>query len=219
MNATFSGFYGMNNTGDDCFCKIAEWGAEEYWQVKRSYFLSSQIPELSQNSQKVLMKAPHRLSFINDFLLHRHFSKNNLLIYAGGSIFHGIEWREMQFAKENYHKYNLKIGAIGVSVGPFSSVKNERDIVEFLKRMSFVSVRDQSSYDLVQSYNIDTPCINAFDLAGLLPRVQGNNNRNRKSSTRKIIGLALCSFNGKSGTTHHENHSRLQLVARLGITN
>ncbi len=92
MNVTFSGYYGMNNTGDDCFCKIAEWGAAKYWNVDTSYFLSKKIPELSKSSKSVLKKVPHRLNFINELLLDRHFTKNNHLIYSGGSIFHGKEW-------------------------------------------------------------------------------------------------------------------------------
>jgi polysaccharide pyruvyl transferase WcaK-like protein len=213
MNVTFSGFYGMHNTGDDCFCKVAEWGAEKYWNVDTSYFLSKRIPVLSKNSKPVLKKVHHRLSFINEFLLNRHFTKNNHLIYAGGSIFHGKEWWEMEYARKNLHKFNLKIGAIGVSVGPFDSVSHEKKVIEFMKNMSFICVRDQKSYDLVQSYNLDLPCINGFDLAGLLPRVSNDSSKNKKPAAGVTIGLALCLFSGKSGQTHHTNQSRLELLA------
>ena len=213
MNVTFSGFYGMNNTGDDCFCKIAEWGAEKYWNVDTSHFLSKKIPELSKNSKTLLMKTPHRLNFINEFLLNRHFTKNNQLIYAGGSIFHGKEWWEMEYARKNFDKYNLKIGAIGVSVGPFDSVRHEKKVIEFMKNMSFISVRDQKSYDLVQSYNLDLPCINGFDLAGLLPFVSNNSEQSKQPSADVTIGLALCLFSGTSGQTHHDNRTRLELLA------
>jgi len=52
---------------------------------------------------------------------------------------------------------DLKIGAIGVSVGPFNSVAHEKKVIEFMKRMSFLCVRDLKSYELVQSYNLDLP--------------------------------------------------------------
>ncbi|MDP5134048.1 MAG: polysaccharide pyruvyl transferase family protein [Paraglaciecola sp.] len=213
MNVTFSGFYGMENTGDDCFCKVAEWGAQKYWNVDTSYFLSKKIPVLSKNSKPVLKKLHHRLSFINEFLMNRHFTKNNQLIYAGGSIFHGKEWWEMEYARNNIDKFDLKIGAIGVSVGPFDSLSHEKKVIEFMKKMTFICVRDQKSYDLVKSYDLDLPCIDGFDLAGLLPRMSNTSITYKASTGAVTIGLALCLYSGRSGQTHHENQSRLQLLA------
>jgi len=171
MNVTFSGFYGMKNTGDDCFCKVAEWGAQHYWGADTSYFFSKKIPKLSNNAKPIMKTLPYRLQFINELLLDRHFKKNKHLVYSGGSIFHGKDWWEMEYANKNFEKYDLKIGAIGVSVGPFDSVAHEKKVIEFMKRMSFLCVRDLKSYELVQSYNLDLPCTHAFDLAGLLPKV------------------------------------------------
>ncbi|WP_016957055.1 polysaccharide pyruvyl transferase family protein [Catenovulum agarivorans] len=213
MKVTFSGFYGMSNTGDDCFCKIAEWGAKHYWNADTSYFFSKKIPQLSPSSKPILKQLPHhRLGFINKFLADNHFKKNNHLVFAGGSIFHGKEWWEMDYAKQNLDRFKLKVGAIGVSVGPFDSVNHEKKVIEFMKNMSFISVRDQKSYDIVKSYNLDLPCINSFDLAALLPRVEPCTTSDGNSS-EVTIGLALCSFNAKSAQAHHDNQSRLELLA------
>ena len=213
MNVTFSGFYGMKNTGDDCFCKVAEWGAQHYWGADTSYFFSKKIPKLSSNAKPIMKTLPYRLQFINELLLDRHFKKNKHLVYSGGSIFHGKDWWEMEYANKNFEKYDLKIGAIGVSVGPFDSVAHEKKVIEFMKRMSFLCVRDLKSYELVQSYNLDLPCTHAFDLAGLLPKVDKLDLKAKQESTKSTIGLALCSFSGKTGKVRHENSERLQILA------
>lgn len=213
MNVTFSGFYGMRNTGDDCFCKVAEWGAQRYWGADTSYFFSKKIPKLSNNAKPIMKTLPHRLQFVNEWLLDSHFKKHKHLVYSGGSIFHGKDWWEMEYASKNHENYDLKIGAIGVSVGPFDSVAHEEKVIEFMKRMTFLCVRDFKSYELVQSYNIDLPCTHAFDLAGLLPKVEKIQPNNTPSNLGTTIGLALCSFSGKTGIVRHENSTRLQLLA------
>ena len=101
-------------------------------------------------------------------------SNADYFISAGGSTFSKhSKYSLKEVALHTGRKANkkLKLGAIGVSVGPFRSVKDEKETVRYLKEINFLTLRDRRSYDYATSLDLPYKPIEAFDLAALLPEV------------------------------------------------
>ncbi|KXO00967.1 polysaccharide pyruvyl transferase [Aequorivita aquimaris] len=190
----FTGYYGQQNTGDDAFVEVASWGANKYWNKTNNRFLAK-----SENLPKTLfpvsgypLTIPKTYSLQADCLL----SNTQAFIYAGGSTIHSrlspsnIRYKAVQRKKNGK---DLKYGAIGVSIGPFKSIENERAIQSYLKHMDFLAVRDQASYDIVSEWDLPYNPINAFDLAALLPEIY-NYLFQKKNNQIKIIGISVCPY-------------------------
>src|SRR5699024_6781570 len=70
----------------------------------------------------------------------------------------------------------------------------EEAVKSYLRQMDFLAVRDQASFDFVNSLSeLPYKPVNAFDLAALLPTVYKRENRavNKKN---KIIGISVCPY-------------------------
>src|SRR5690606_1405304 len=106
-----------------------------------------------------------------------------------------------------------KLGAIGVSVGPFKSLGDERSIREYIKQLDFISLRDRRSFEFVRSIdNLSCDPVCAFDLAALLPKIY-NYNFVRKTAEKIIIGISVCPYesigNPKSIKNEHRRNKQI----------
>src|SRR5690606_27154160 len=117
------------------------------------------------------------------------------LVFAGGSTIHSklapssIRWKAF---KRKSDKQMLKIGGIGVSVGPFKSIKDEQAVQSYLQQMDFLAVRDQVSFDYVSSLDLPFSPVNAFDLAALLPEIYNYKTDEKKRRGKSVIGVSVC---------------------------
>lgn len=180
--------------GDDAFVEVASWGAEKYWHVKNNRFLGrdKNLPNTMTEIKGFPFGLPKSYRFQSMMLL----SATKYLISAGGSTLHSqlknYDVKQLAVDRKKVG-HNLKIGGIGVSVGPFKSLADEKAISGYLKSIDFLAVRDNASFEFVQSLNLPYKPINAFDLAALLPAIYGvpsvlaNNNK-------KIIGVSVCPY-------------------------
>lgn len=204
----YSGFYGFKNSGDDAFLEVCAWGSKVILNSNKTYFLGSDLPILQNESKsltKPKFKGHDRLQgFIN--LLDA-----NYFISAGGSTFSGYKSYSFkgiaEIVKKKFNK-QLKTGAIGVSIGPFSSLADEKNVAEYLKRLNFLIVRDRRSYDFISSLNLPYKPIEAFDLAALLPEVYKGQPILPKVQDKKIIGVSLCKFESVSNIANISNENR-----------
>jgi len=197
-NILLAGYYGMKNVGDDCFGVVSTWGARKYWEAENVSLLSSEhlvssVKTVSCLSKEKKYKGQARLqSYLN-------ILKSNLVVWSGGSIFH---------SKENFGSprtisllaSRAKItpsGAIGVSLGPYKSVKDEKYVHSSLSSLRFLALRDNSSYEEALSLNLPYRPIEAADLAMLLPMV--SKHRNPKKRKEKILGVTVCHYERYAG--------------------
>lgn len=201
-----SGYYGMQNVGDDCFCAIAGWGAQKFWNPKDLLFLSPIIPKIPTNKGKALFAQNQKIRGQNRLVLFYELMKNPLLVFAGGSIFHGREGWERQ-SIYHFNKFKkVNMGAIGVSLGPYKNKDDHKKVITMLQELSFLVLRDKESYDEACSLMLPYKPILGFDLAGLLPKVYGNkipNNKNQKP----ILGVIPCHYE-RYKKTNTENETR-----------
>ncbi|WP_201625799.1 polysaccharide pyruvyl transferase family protein [Psychrobacter immobilis] len=217
----FTGYYGQLNTGDDAFIEVASWGAEKYWHKTNNIFLAKQerLPLTKKDIKGYPLSIPKTYSLQSRLLL----SSTNYLISAGGSTIHSelAANNIKRLAVESKKKGSkIKIGGIGVSVGPFKTLVDEKATIEYLKNIDFLTVRDQESFDFVSSLGLPYETVNAFDLAALLPEIYGINKPQTNISTKKVIGISVCPYESITNTTkigneHKRNKKMVELLKIL----
>lgn len=191
----FTGFYGYKNTGDDAFIEVAEWGAQKFWKKNNNRFLA-----ISKNLPNTIVRSKgYPITIPKTYTLQSHLLLNNTdyLISAGGSTIHNklqrtnIKSKAIELKKNGS---NIKIGGIGVSIGPFKSVEDEKAVESYLKNIDFLAVRDQASFDYASSLDLPYQPINAFDLAALLPELYNFKTVQKQVNNVKTIGISVCPY-------------------------
>lgn len=219
-DALFTGFYGYSNTGDDAFIEVSSWGSKKYWGLEKTKFLAKNedLPITSSDTSGYPFKLPRTYRLQGRLLL----SCTKYLISAGGSTIHStLHKNNIKNIAINRRAAgrSLKVGAIGVSIGPFKSLKDEKSVIEYLKHIDFLAVRDQSSFDFATSLDLPYEPTNAFDLAALLPEIYGIN-KSPLCTQKKTIGISVCpveSINDQSNISneHRRNEKTVELIKEL----
>lgn len=219
-DALFTGFYGYSNTGDDAFIEVASWGSKKYWGLEKTRFLAKKesLPITSLDTAGYPFKLPRTYRLQRRLLL----SSTKSLISAGGSTIHSAlhnsNIKSIAINRKAAGK-NLKVGAIGVSIGPFKNLKDEKSVIDYLKHIDFLAVRDKPSFDFVKSLDLPYEPINAFDLAALLPEIYGTN-KISPCTQKKVIGISVCpveSINDPNNirNEHRRNEKIVELIKEL----
>lgn len=95
---------------------------------------------------------------------------NDCLLFGGGSIFHSensIRWKYevlKSFRKSPAGSRGVA-GAVGISLGPFGTLKAEELAKEFICDLDFVHCRDRSSADFAKNVSSNCKVIEGRDLA------------------------------------------------------
>lgn len=206
----FSGYYGQLNTGDDAFVEVAAWGAKHIWGKENNRFLAikSNLPTTIVQANGYPVSIPKSYGLQKKVLL----SNCNYLISAGGSTIHSelpiTDAKKIALDLKMSGK-KLKVGAIGVSIGPFRTVKDETAVNNYLKSIDFIALRDQRSYDYVKSIsNLSYTPVNAFDLAAMLPDIYQYKKNSKYNSNKKIIGISVCPYESLKANGDHLNENR-----------
>lgn len=190
----FYGYYGKSNTGDDAFIEVTAWGANKYWNNHRNKYLTEKGP-IVQNHVEYIGNVNSKFDRTIKYL--RAITNADTFISAGGSTFQSqikrLSPRRFSVLKKKYCP-KFKIGAIGVSLGPYSSIAAENENIELLKNFDFLALRDRQSYEMALQYNLPYRPIEAFDLAALLPEVYNDFHISTKDHNRKILGVSLCNY-------------------------
>lgn len=191
----FTGFYGQSNTGDDAFIEVASWGAKNFWNKKDNRFLSvdSKLPKTIVKASGYPFSLPRTYTIQANLLLNN----TKAFVYAGGSTIHSKMAESsirLKALRRKAKTNKLKFGGIGVSVGPFKSLDDEKAVRFYLEQMDFLAVRDQASFDFVNSLDLPYQPVNAFDLAALLPEIYNYSEPIPVKNRKKIIGVSVCPF-------------------------
>lgn len=191
----FNGFYGYKNTGDDAFVEISSWANKFCWKNEMDpYMVGNNLPTTLNDYIRLNKENANKVKDKMD--VFKQASVSDYFINAGGSVLSEIR-PFSNLAVANYAKKinsNLEIGAIGVSIGPFKSSKNEKSVVEYLKRIKFLSLRDTRSYEYAKSLNLDYNPIESFDLAALLPQIFSTEEVENTKPSKKTIGISVCNY-------------------------
>ncbi|MCW3815473.1 polysaccharide pyruvyl transferase family protein [Micromonospora sp. DR5-3] len=172
------GYYGMDNVGDNAFCVVLDWAMRVYWGAREPIFAAPPLVDLPEDRTGMDPRWYARSgvtgragTLLNKAALLRHSS---MVVFGGGSVF-----REMGPLSEKklFSLFSRVSGhpmaAVGVSVGPFLSSAAERRLLEVLRRIDFIGVRDLASAELLRGADYPGRLVPAGDLAGLLPEALG----------------------------------------------
>lgn len=215
----FTGYYGHQNTGDDAFVEVASWGAKKFWSKDNNRFLArtSRLPKTIIPNKGYPFEMKRTYDLQSKILLNN----TDAFVYAGGSTIHSelksnnIRWSAIQ---KKIRGEKLKFGGIGVSIGPFKSVKDEKAIQSYLKQMDFLAVRDQTSFDFVNNIDgLPYKPINSFDLAAILPEIYTNYKQEEAITTKKIIGISVCRYESlqKDMNIKHEEMRNSMMISLI----
>ncbi|NVK53868.1 MAG: polysaccharide pyruvyl transferase family protein [Flavobacteriaceae bacterium] len=188
----FQGYYGFKNAGDDSFVEVSSWGSKRFWGFEKATYIGKELPEVRGEIRKVNSSNNLLLNHLNNIQI---ITNSHALISAGGSIFHSIphllNLKNLARFKKKLNS-NFILGAIGVSIGPFKSPKEEKVIINQLSCYDFISVRDKASFNLLSEYQLPFKPILSFDLAALQPTIYDYDYSNKDASN--IVGLSICPF-------------------------
>lgn len=191
----FTGYYGYSNVGDDSFVEVSAWGANKFWNKKNVRFISkSEKLPMTLNPVKGYPYSISRTYSLQNKLL---LSNTGYLISAGGSTLNSVisskNIKSLAILRKNSNS-NLKIGGIGISIGPFKSIEDEKSVINYVKCLDFLCVRDQFSYEYLKSFNLPYNPVNSFDLAALLPNIYGYKTKIDYRNEKKVIGISICPY-------------------------
>jgi polysaccharide pyruvyl transferase WcaK-like protein len=221
MDIIFTGYYGQQNIGDDVFCVVMHWGARLFWG-KNSVGLLAATGPLPRGGVTYMLS--HKQLFPGQRTLEVALAmgRTRWMVFGGGSLFH----RPMHILSARrfmtmYHDFaKMQLGAVGVSIGPFTSKKAMSQTIDFLRRFSFLCVRDRRSFDAAQEMQLPFQPVEARDLAFLLPRQMGRPVLHTETcDSRPILGIALCCYESYGRGDLSNEMRRLTVVqdALVGI--
>ncbi|PIC67983.1 hypothetical protein CSV78_04105 [Sporosarcina sp. P16a] len=225
MNIAFTGYYGMNNYGDDLFVLASVYGANKYWGSSPEV-IGSKVKGINADFKVTKFEGLYSGNGILNKLYRMQvmlaaFIKNDNIILAGGStISSDTSIRMRRFQGQLMDLGLAKMSAIGVSIGPFSS---EKDIIEaknLLNKFEYISVRDQNSYNTLKELNIQTPFILGRDIAGIIPSISSEK---KIVNNSKILGVSICNYESYTGGSlkqeNERNQAIISAIKRIGLKN
>jgi polysaccharide pyruvyl transferase WcaK-like protein len=225
MKITLNGYYGFSNYGDDLFNLTSVLGARRWWPGHDLDLLGPPVPGIEARFRvpgwfpRGLYTAPHlggklsRLAFLADALAWR-----DLIVYAGGStLSYGSLMKKLQrvAAERGWTRF----AAIGVSVGPFAGGADQEEAARFIRKFSFLSVRDRRSMDLLAEMNVPFKPLLARDLVGALPLLLPRQETVASAGGEPVIGISLrpyeCHDGGDTGMENRRNEAIFEGVCRF----
>lgn len=205
MKITLNGYYGFANYGDELFNLTTVLAARRWWSghrvdilgppvrgIEADYRVPAWFPTALYTAPGIFGKAS-RLGFLAGAMLRR-----DLLLYAGGSTLStGSTMKKIQriAAERNLTKF----AAIGVSIGPFADAADEEEAARFLRKFTYLSVRDRRSVELLENMRIPVKPLLSRDLAGVLPLLLPPESAPQGAAGDPVLGIALCYFERLSG--------------------
>ncbi|QCR31889.1 polysaccharide pyruvyl transferase family protein [Lysinibacillus sp. SGAir0095] len=196
----FTGYYGMQNYGDDLFVVASTFAAKRYWDMYPEVsIIGSPIDNLDVNfSVTHLRKLYAGHNFVSKLyrtaIMVNSFIQNELVVLSGGSTISSDSSNKMRKLQNMLAEKGIsKIAAIGVSIGPFTTKKDIDDAKAFINNFSFLSVRDKFSYNLLHDLEIKIPYVYGKDLAGLIPLLYPYKIE-KDDKSNKVLGISLCNY-------------------------
>ncbi len=207
LHVGFTGYYGMNNFGDDLFGAICSAAAKAYWHADSSvagpaiagvdarYTMPRWYPASLYGTAGALGKASRLYSF------GKAIHAADVLVMGGGSVINARESFRKPMMLSAHRRGKIQLAAVGVSIGPFEDAAAEASVADFVGRFAYISVRDRRSHALATKMGLRETLHHGRDLAGLLPLLiplrRAASGAEEGQPIR--IGVALCNYSETSG--------------------
>ncbi|MBA7567436.1 polysaccharide pyruvyl transferase CsaB [Candidatus Atribacteria bacterium 1244-E10-H5-B2] len=202
-----SGYYGFNNTGDDAILKsMVRAFKEKIAQVKITVLSHSPL----QTSQTYQVKSINRLHLINIICCLRD---TNLFISGGGGLLQdstGKGWSILYYLGLILVAKIVKIPVMiyAQGIGPVNNQVNKKLMKWILNKVELITVRDNSSKELLENLGVVKPSIYVnSDPVFLLKKKNINHVINIYPYIRELINPDDCPLIGVSVREYKSNGS------------
>ncbi len=192
------GYYGMENVGDNAFCVVLDWALRQYWGSTKPMFAAPPMVDLPADQTGLDPKWYRSRSAFDraGWVLNKAnlLRESSMVVFGGGSVFRAMgPFSEKRLFALHSSLSGHPVAALGVSVGPFLAPAQGRRLAQVLRRIDYISVRDQASARLLQDIEYPGHQVTAGDLAGLLPEALGDriDEARRTGNPRPRLGVTL----------------------------
>jgi polysaccharide pyruvyl transferase WcaK-like protein len=192
-----SGYYGVRNTGDDALLAVSAWGARRMFGCDTRLSATSHATPVFSGADAVRALFPACARFRGErrARLMLEALRAHTVLFGGGSVFHSASMlRQMDHLLRATGRGPHF--AVGVSIGPFRTISDERYCARVLRRLAFIGVRDATSKAWADELAPSVPAKLTFDLGPLLPLVEPSSAAHKD---RRGIGIALCDYESFAG--------------------
>ncbi|APH06058.1 polysaccharide pyruvyl transferase family protein [Bacillus weihaiensis] len=210
-----SGYYGEYNTGDDALLASSSFGCSQFLQSSKTLATAYHIPEFERELQVTpLYVKQEKMKSENLMRLYYHALTSNLIVFGGGSVFHSTDKLTRDSDLIDLSRGRGAV-ALGVSFGPFRDSGAEQACKTFIKKLSYIGVRDEESFELVKSLVPDVHVEKTFDLAPLFPLSQVDEFLGTKPVKRRGLAISLCHYERYVGLNKDIEEIRLEKISRV----
>lgn len=223
MRVAFTGYYGMQNFGDDLFGAVCATAARSFWGFD-PLLVSPPPPgsdcdsatspgylSRSYGSRGPLGKGVRLYSFAKAVV------RSDIMVIGGGSVLTRSSIRKaMMLLGKNAR--GLRLAAMGVSIGPFPNVASESAAARIMDQLEYLSVRDERSYAEAARMGFASRTHQGRDLAGLLVRFAPGDPESQSAPDDRIrIGIAPCNYPASDDAPEGEKTllALLQAIERM----
>jgi len=213
-DAYLVGYYGMRNSGDDALMYATAWAAKHLVGCENTKVgLYGDFTRETQSEHQLSLAFNQKFPGQNRLLHYKTALQSKRIIFGGGSVLHSetdINLKR-QLMSLSSPKNSL---AVGVGIGPFTSLDAEKSCAKFLNECGFVGVRDTLSLEIAQSIAPKANVKKTFDLAPLL---LCSKKYKPQLTQRKGIALTLCSvaINAMGNTDKVAEQQRFEHFSQL----
>jgi len=165
-HAILTGYYGMQNTGDDALLYTTRWASHHLLGATDNKVSSDGLIKCKEFGDVQAMPEP-RFRGHQRILHYNNALQSEKVIFVGGSVLHSS--KDIKF-KRHLMKLSGRNAsrAVGVGIGPFESLEAEKSCAKFLNECGFTGVRDPDSLAIAQSIAPNASVLLTFDLAPLM---------------------------------------------------
>ena len=165
-HAYLTGYYGMQNTGDDVLLYTTRWASHHLLGATHNKVSSAGLIKCEEFGD--IQALPESRFRGHQRLLHyKNALQSEKVIFGGGSVLHSA--KDIEFKRHLIKLAGRKDSrAVGVGIGPFESLEAEKACAKFLNECGFTGVRDPESLVIAQSIAPNANVKLTFDLAPLM---------------------------------------------------
>ncbi len=152
-DAVISGYYGFNNAGDESLLHAMI----ENLRAKKD---DVRLMVLSKEPKKTEMAhGVYAVNRYNFFKIRKTLKESKLLIFGGGSLIQDVTsskslWYYLSVIKEAI-KIKIPVMFYANGIGPVTKEKNRTKVIDVLKKVDIITLRDENSYEEVKEMGID----------------------------------------------------------------
>lgn len=215
MKVVFTGYYGFDNFGDDLFPLACLSGMEKNKSLS-VFILSPKIQGVDANFlvPEFLSGLYSRNSFTGSlvrflFMLYAAFLCDFLILAGGSVISSSTSWRMRQLQYLIAKLKICRVGAVGVSVGPFDNQRSWDFYSKFIHSLCFLSVRDSESYRYANEMG-RVDALSSVDIVGVLkPKFE---NIPVKHIANNVVSIGICNYESYIGSDLEKEKRRYNSI-------